>query len=625
VYTTKERLLPNVTIAIPFSIDMKKVNLLVVQYLILDKLIIKMKRNIISSKVEPQNTEDLWLNLNDSKVYSFEEGIWTDINWIPNRHFNLEIEYNVDNTVEYLSSLCDEGYTVEDFTSKLWDKFIKQNTINPICPNECIAIDLSLKKTGENISLDHVQGTFTGKLLGGNEDGSFSYQSSTSYFSSSLEIVELNYVIGDSGYLKEIPGYNPDSVYTVNIIGAPPYTDLYIATEDLNNKIATALFKINKDTYSESTISKFKPIEDLKAYGSICTLPKRLDVVLDATNNLQELLIDNSAGSSGYQELLKNVLLDTLDNRGYSYEDMDYLIQSIMTVYYNTTNPLVGHFYHKYTLSNTPLSTESANTTISIDNTKITLNKTTIKEMSFNYISDEVVFNNVKCYNKIIGSWNKSFNGTLIIPELDIKLSYSSSSAYISLYVNSNSRLILSTKYYSDINEQLVKLGHYEDRIYKKVIYKPEDTVQIYNFGFTPNIDCLSNIDTIYEVIFNDKIGIIYENQQLFLMEGSEFKSFYDLGYAYKLGEDSYITSVEQFNKLLEDYNLDGYNSITFSGTESHLLGTEKVQDVEKVLDVRLAVDAKISLDESGNVSDFTTDYDINQPVKFYPYFLKNV
>ena len=584
-----------------------------------------MKRNIISSKVEPQNTEDLWLNLNDSKVYSFEGGAWTDVNWIPNRHFNLEIEYIVDNTVEYLSPLYDEGYSVEDFTSKLWDKFIKLNTINPICPNECIAINLSLKKVDEQIYLDYKSGTFTGKLLSSNEDGEYSFSSSTSYFSSSLEIVELNYTIGDSGCLKDIPGYNPDSVYTVITSGVPPRTDLYIVTEGLNDKIATVLFKINKGTYSESIISRFKPIEDLKAYGSIYTLPKRLDIVLDATNNLQELLIDNSTGSSGYQELLKNVLLDTLDNRGYSYEDMDYLMQAIMSVYYNTTNPLVGHFYHKCTLSNTPLSTESDNDTITLNNSKITLNKTTIKKMSLNYISDEVVFNNVKCVSTNIGSWNKSFNGTLIIPELDIKLSYSSSSTYISLYVNSNSRLILSTKYYSDVNEQLVKLGHYEDRIYKKVIYKPEARAQIVNFGFAPNIDCLSNIDITYGVIFDGKIGIIYENQQLFRMEDSEFKSFYDLGYAYKLGEDSYITSVEQFNKFLKDYSLDGYNNIVFSGTESHLLVTEKVQNVEKVLDVRLAFDTKISLDESGNISSFTTDYDTNQPVKFYPYFLNGI
>lgn len=583
-----------------------------------------MKRNIISSKVEPQNTEDLWLNLNDSKVYSFEGGIWTDINWIPNRHFNLEIEYNVDNTVEYLSSLYDEGYTVEDFTSKLWDKFIKLNTINPICPNECIAIDLSLKKTGENISLDYKQETFTGKLLGGNEDGFFYYSSSTSYFSSSLEIEELNYTISGSGYFKDIPGYNPDSVYTVNIIGAPPSTDLYIVTESLNNKIATALFKINKDTYSESTISKFKPIEDLKVYGSIYTLPKRLDVVLDATNNLQELLIDNSTGSSGYQELLKNVLLDTLDNRGYSYEDMDYLIQSIMTVYYNTINPLIGYFYHRPTYLNTPLSTESVSDNIALNNSKITLNETAIGNISVNYISGEVVFNNVKCNSVTGGSLSKSFNGTLIIPELDIKLSYSSSSNYISIYVNSSSKLILSTKTYSDINKQLVKLGHYDDRVYKKVIYKSEDEAQISKFGFYPYINCLSNADINYGIIFNDKIVIAYEDQQLILIEDSEDKSFYDLGYAYKLGENSYVTSVEQFNKFLKDYGIDGYNNINFAGTESHLLATEKVQNVEKVLDVRLAFDTKISLDESGNVSGFTTDYDINQPVKFYPYFLNN-
>lgn len=86
-----------------------------------------MKRNIISSKVEPQNTEDLWLNLVDGNIYSYEYGTWTNVNNVPNRVFNLDIDYTEENLTKFLSPLYEEGFSDDDFPKKVWDKFCETN------------------------------------------------------------------------------------------------------------------------------------------------------------------------------------------------------------------------------------------------------------------------------------------------------------------------------------------------------------------------------------------------------------------------------------------------------------------------------------------------------------------
>lgn len=86
-----------------------------------------MKRNIISSKVEPQNTEDLWLNLVDGNIYSYEYGTWTNVNNVPNRVFNLDIDYTEANLTKFLSPLYEEGFSDDDFPKKVWDKFCETN------------------------------------------------------------------------------------------------------------------------------------------------------------------------------------------------------------------------------------------------------------------------------------------------------------------------------------------------------------------------------------------------------------------------------------------------------------------------------------------------------------------
>lgn len=86
-----------------------------------------MKRNIISSKVEPQNTEDLWLNLVDGNIYFYEYGTWTNVNNVPNRVFNLDIDYTEENLTKFLSPLYEEGFSDDDFPKKVWDKFCETN------------------------------------------------------------------------------------------------------------------------------------------------------------------------------------------------------------------------------------------------------------------------------------------------------------------------------------------------------------------------------------------------------------------------------------------------------------------------------------------------------------------
>lgn len=86
-----------------------------------------MKRNIISSKVEPQNTEDLWLNLVDGNIYSYEYGTWTNVNNVPNRVFNLDIDYTEENLTKFLSPLYEEGFQDDDFPKKVWDKWCETN------------------------------------------------------------------------------------------------------------------------------------------------------------------------------------------------------------------------------------------------------------------------------------------------------------------------------------------------------------------------------------------------------------------------------------------------------------------------------------------------------------------
>lgn len=86
-----------------------------------------MKRNIISSKVEPQNTEDLWLNLVDGNIYSYEYGTWTNVNNVPNRVFNLDIDYTEANLTKFLSPLYEEGFSDDDFPKKVWDKYCETN------------------------------------------------------------------------------------------------------------------------------------------------------------------------------------------------------------------------------------------------------------------------------------------------------------------------------------------------------------------------------------------------------------------------------------------------------------------------------------------------------------------
>ncbi len=86
-----------------------------------------MKRNIISSKVEPQNTEDLWLNLVDGNIYSYEYGTWTNVNNVPNRVFNLDIDYTEENLTKFLSPLYEEGFSDDDFPKKVWDKYYEIN------------------------------------------------------------------------------------------------------------------------------------------------------------------------------------------------------------------------------------------------------------------------------------------------------------------------------------------------------------------------------------------------------------------------------------------------------------------------------------------------------------------
>lgn len=86
-----------------------------------------MKRNIISSKVESQNTEDLWLNLVDGNIYFYEYGTWTNVNNVPNRVFNLDIDYTEENLTKFLSPLYEEGFSDDDFPKKVWDKFYETN------------------------------------------------------------------------------------------------------------------------------------------------------------------------------------------------------------------------------------------------------------------------------------------------------------------------------------------------------------------------------------------------------------------------------------------------------------------------------------------------------------------
>lgn len=171
-----------------------------------------MKRNIISSKVEPQNTEDLWLNLVDGNIYSYEYGTWTNVNNVPNRVFNLDIDYTEENLTKFLSPLYEEGFSDDDFPKKVWDKFCETNPEFKLQgERENIRINVSLRDS--KTFLKPVINDYIVGYIDTSEVIDWPSMSGNQTFAS---ILELDLTIGDMGQIYNI---DPNGAFIGSYLG----------------------------------------------------------------------------------------------------------------------------------------------------------------------------------------------------------------------------------------------------------------------------------------------------------------------------------------------------------------------------------------------------------------------